>query len=706
MARNATVCAGGHGLPASGTRRARTHRGGSHRRWALALGCLGLAFAVSCSGGINSSDFGSGPPGPGDPGSGDPGGGGPGGGGGGNPGGGDPGSGSRPLGGGIGPGEPAADVPVPANALYVATDGNDNGPGSRSQPWRTVTRALGALRAGDTLVLRGGTYFERAIPVSLAGTAGAPITVRNEPGEQPIIDGGFTQFRTVGNQDWQVFDAGRDIYRSTATFPGTSQVYGYLGPDDGGFRLVPYETMGALAGDIEDYSEATPFYAGPGVFWNSSDQRIYVRLRHSRYQPQFGVEVPANVDPRQTPLFLFPSRTVLQVASNAQHVLFRGLVLRHGERIADLAGGCHDLTWLACDLTIGRYGLIVRDGVSGLLFDDSRVRGNFPPWVPRSDVKADVKPGHLMQDAAFEFSGHVTNVEIVDSTFTGLFDAIDSSGTPTGFQIHHCEFATIRDDVLEIATAGSAIEFHHNFVHRAAAAVSWNGSTAPALAVAGTKFIHHNVIDVSELQLYGRADPQGLSPSKWLGPQGDGMATGPAFGSHETSSLNGPDPWKIYHNTIVGGADVDNEGLGVCYRFPPSNAAVPHEVYDNIFVQTDDQWIARHARVADGSQVFDGNLYHRTLVRPGTSLIEDLTSATRTSRFASLVDFTTSSAWLDSRTRYPPGWEASGIEADPHLDADYVPAANGPAATGAIDLRATGFPGTVAESHRGAIPPQ
>jgi hypothetical protein len=48
---------------------------------------------------------------------------------------------------------------------------------------------MSSLRAGDTLVLRGGTYVEDLAPTLRAGTATARITVRNYPGEKPVIKG-------------------------------------------------------------------------------------------------------------------------------------------------------------------------------------------------------------------------------------------------------------------------------------------------------------------------------------------------------------------------------------------------------------------------------------------------------------------------------------------------------------------------------------
>src|SRR3954469_538546 len=65
--------------------------------------------------------------------------------------------------------------------------GDDAGDGSKAKPWKTIAAAVAQLKPGDTLYLRGGTYFE-AVTLGLRGTAQAPITIRAMPGELAIVD--------------------------------------------------------------------------------------------------------------------------------------------------------------------------------------------------------------------------------------------------------------------------------------------------------------------------------------------------------------------------------------------------------------------------------------------------------------------------------------------------------------------------------------
>ncbi|MBC8087779.1 MAG: right-handed parallel beta-helix repeat-containing protein, partial [Phycisphaerae bacterium] len=76
-----------------------------------------------------------------------------------------------------------------ATTYYVSTSGSDSNPGTIEQPFRTVNRAVGVLRAGDTLYVRGGTYVDRFVDTDFraGGTASAPIVVSGYPGESVVI---------------------------------------------------------------------------------------------------------------------------------------------------------------------------------------------------------------------------------------------------------------------------------------------------------------------------------------------------------------------------------------------------------------------------------------------------------------------------------------------------------------------------------------
>ena len=74
----------------------------------------------------------------------------------------------------------------------MSPTGSDSNPGSIDQPWQTVQKALSTLQAGEIAYLRGGTYSQNLL-LNRAGTATAPFTIRNYPGEQPVLQPGTGQ---------------------------------------------------------------------------------------------------------------------------------------------------------------------------------------------------------------------------------------------------------------------------------------------------------------------------------------------------------------------------------------------------------------------------------------------------------------------------------------------------------------------------------
>lgn len=103
--------------------------------------------------------------------------------------------------------------PIPGDSLFTnsfdsgtgvfryvsAAAPNNNGNGSFAQPWKTIQYASDHLAAGDTACVRAGTYNEIVAPTHYGSAAAGPVTLRNYPGETPVIDGtGFS----VPNGQW------------------------------------------------------------------------------------------------------------------------------------------------------------------------------------------------------------------------------------------------------------------------------------------------------------------------------------------------------------------------------------------------------------------------------------------------------------------------------------------------------------------------
>ena len=102
-------------------------------------------------------------------------------------------------------GAPSKATP-PAQTLWVAVDGQAGNDGSAERPLdlATALSAEGPARPGAMILLRGGTY-QGSFTSTLAGTADAPIIVRQAPGERATIDGARGKGDTlsvVGTHTW------------------------------------------------------------------------------------------------------------------------------------------------------------------------------------------------------------------------------------------------------------------------------------------------------------------------------------------------------------------------------------------------------------------------------------------------------------------------------------------------------------------------
>ncbi|OGO22613.1 MAG: hypothetical protein A2144_13990, partial [Chloroflexi bacterium RBG_16_50_9] len=81
--------------------------------------------------------------------------------------------------------------PIGTRYYYVATTGSDTNPGTEAQPFRTIQKAASIVVAGDTVLVRAGTY-NGTVTISRSGTAANYITFMPYGSEQVTLDGNGT----------------------------------------------------------------------------------------------------------------------------------------------------------------------------------------------------------------------------------------------------------------------------------------------------------------------------------------------------------------------------------------------------------------------------------------------------------------------------------------------------------------------------------
>ncbi|MCX8156670.1 MAG: carbohydrate-binding protein [Verrucomicrobiae bacterium] len=107
---------------------------------------------------------------------------------------------------------------------HVAPDGDDQAPGTRAKPFRTIQRAAAAAQPGDTVTVHAGTYRERINPPRGGTSDRQRITFQAAKGERVEIKGSevIKNWVRVSNDVWKVtlpnalfgdFNPYRDVIR-------------------------------------------------------------------------------------------------------------------------------------------------------------------------------------------------------------------------------------------------------------------------------------------------------------------------------------------------------------------------------------------------------------------------------------------------------------------------------------------------------------
>ena len=110
-----------------------------------------------------------------------------------------------------------------SNTIYVAPNGNDNNPGTRSRPKYSLVAAMIALPGGGEVLMRGGGYYYTSSQSGLwqGGVKGRPLVIKSAPGERASITsapgaycvltlGDYTQIRKLdctGHQGIAAYNA-------------------------------------------------------------------------------------------------------------------------------------------------------------------------------------------------------------------------------------------------------------------------------------------------------------------------------------------------------------------------------------------------------------------------------------------------------------------------------------------------------------------
>jgi hypothetical protein len=443
-----------------------------------------------------------------------------------------------------------------------------------------------------------------------------------------------------------------------------------------GPRIVT-EKNGVPAKDDSGRNYSFPWvYMGPGICYNPRTHRVHIRLTPTMNNLSGVEDYDGPTDPNELPLVVCDENETTLTVADSQYLVFQNLTVRFGGHDTIGVGDCESVLFENIGLLTATNA--VRFGqFAGVTFRNCRFDGGLPPWFFRSDRKE----GYHYQ---LSEDGPVFENTLGKGT-VGVF--MYGLGAMKELEVDHCEFVNGHDLYLRAAST----HFHHNWIDnlddeallldadpQAGGCIHSNVITrcltAISMAVNLTAdhwYIYRNLIDLRAPTLKIRPRP-GDETNVW--------GYGAAFKSNDAPAT--PDgPYDVFHNTFL----VANQPPRAAYTHYRS-AVSPHlrRSFNNIFVAVNAAEDTETAIAFVPPPSFpgstDGNLYHRiggSNAHPLRSIeytFEGVQYSGRT--YTSIKDLSMSALFCQSKTQYPPGYEASSRIADPlfrRIAADGIP---------------------------------
>ena len=562
------------------------------------------------------------------------------------------------------------------NRFVDPARGDDRNAGSEAAPWKTLAQAFPQLRPGQTLYLRGGTYYEK---VSLIRSGGeqARITIAGYPGELAVIDGGLRAFVEQPAACWEPYPGGAEgEFVSTSSFPQADArraptqfvsaawepMWGIeeqrplaLGnfvdsmlPLHGYRRVEDLRAANEFWPGGKDGSRDAPVYCGPGLWFDRDTGRIHVRLARHRLSGLGDRAYRGQTDPRKLPLTvaLGFGDEVLRV-TGIRHVTIRDIVFRGatGSPMIHVYGS-EDVELDHVSVFGGFPGLLV-NASKRVCVRHSAFRGLAAPWTSRAHMKY---RGTASYQVILQNNDPLNeDIEFAWCEFTDGHD-FAFLRFAKGLRFHHNFVDNFNDDGLECGPKlrEQAICIYQNHIGRCLIPLTQHdlANDEPPIDPdpASGLFVFRNIFDLRGGTY--KAPPDGTDPSgAYLHVEG-----------HVASAHGGP-VWplmRVYQNTFLRHTPVFRDG----FLFGLGTQGLRNterDVFNNLFVQTDHvpgggfKAIKQAEKLREGGNLLWG-------MKEGPSVKGDWFAAFRASKL-----------YAESRNRSPDGWTTHDSVADPRF---------------------------------------
>lgn len=360
--------------------------------------------------------------------------------------------------------------------FYVAPNGNNNNPGSLSQPWQTIAHAASSsqVKPGDTVYIRAGVYNEY-IQQNISGSSSAPITYENYPGEKPIITG-------TGSWRWHILE------QSYITIKGlTFQNFG-----DGGIQIrtrkdsitnvkilnctfenqFPVDENGAKT--IHVTTAGTSFNLDNIVIANNNFFNV-----DSGPHPSIQVAGNAQKVSIVNNVVAGTSSIVIGIAGRTDigqpdNILIKGNhILNHG--FLDIANENNNSPGIYLDAAGNNIVIennVIHDGVRGIMLSAEPVASSLVTqhaivrWnVLYNNTEMNIKLGVGNSTANCAHSGELKYGAVVHNTLHS------ESGAPTNIHLACGEYLRVKNNILTHTSPQTA--FHYRFANGTVNPATW-----------------------------------------------------------------------------------------------------------------------------------------------------------------------------------------------------------------------------------------
>lgn len=588
---------------------------------------------------------------------------------------------------------------------FVSLSGSDDNPGnSIDRPFATITKGISMLEAGDVLNLREGNYVESVVIVGKHGTPGHPIVIRSFPGEHATIDGCLPQFCSANNDEWEPailhdpkahadefvscecfdMDGNQDRVNRGAFLdlePYTRLItYSHLKDLRAAYQTFPTLPLSdKREGNeiVDKFGEPTgvkkPWvYMGPGLFYERfcdpetglplNTGRIHIRLSHTTNNVNGILDYKGETDPRKVRLAIsHKSRTTLTV-KNSKFIRFENLSIRFGGEDTIHFKITTGIVLDHVRILAGSHGARL-EGNDGLVFSHCEIRGGMPGWYFRTDRKDEYR---------FKEGDTVDVNNLGKQTCRALFVGGDGN---SGLELHHCEFL----DAHDLHIFGVNTRFHHNWINN----LNDEGLIINA-APGGDLHIFQNVITqcLSAISMSGRTNSGGTyiyrnlidlrQPTAGFRPKTENPEPLEVFRfGHLYKSTGGDGPLHLFQNTCLV---TRQRGQASYLHYKNTEGIHCRRSFNNIFIavnpEPDFERVISFVPSPSFEGPTDGNCYFRI----GNTLNKNLFvylkydfqgQSFKGGKFKDLDALRASELFVQSKTQYPPGYEACSIDKDP-----------------------------------------